>query len=242
MLLDSGASNEGPKMPDSVNSDPVRGDPVRTDTGGREGGREKVRSCRICGALFVVSDTTTDACEECNSTEPPNVRARPAKPIVQTAKGSKSSGGGTWITPPGQSVADSAKVLGLPTKTKWRSPPFVIRFPEGDQREQPPDPPPKPPSRLMALASLIQSRNAVIVFAVLAFGALLYWRYPRSFRLLGQKLARLSAAIQQTGDSPQAAPSQQNTSSQQYREAVSRQRQKEAQLQQRKDAGLPQSR
>jgi hypothetical protein len=110
--------------------------------------------------------------------------------------------------------------LALPAKTKWRSPPFAIRFPETDLRERP-LPPRKPPSMLMRL---LKSGTVMAAFAILISGGAVLWHYGilQSLRL---------PAIPSLGGSPQK-----------QREDAIRKRENEAKRQQQKAAAFSQHR
>jgi len=129
---------------------------------------------------------------------------------------------------------DRPNKLDLPAKTRWRSPPFAVRFPETDAREQPP--PPEPPSRRMRLMMFLRSASVVAVLAVLIVGGVLVARYglPQSLRWpLKNSTAGSPVALRQIDSAPPTGASKEE------REAAFRQRQKEAKRQQQRATAMP---
>ena len=203
-------SSERPKMPDLTS-------------------RQKLRPCRFCGRPLNASDEASEACDECKTTGPQQVKKRSAEPATLAATGKSSSGEGEWITPSVTYLPGESSELDLPAKTNWRSPPFVIRFAEADGRDIPASPRAKPPSRLLAL---VKSRLVIAAFAILASGIVLISLYgvPKSLQLPGR-----NPFVGQP-----AAP-RKDTTFQQQREAAFRQ-ERDAKYRQQKAVAIPQHR
>ena len=152
--------------------------------------RRKMRHCRDCGRPFAASNSTAEACADCQPTKSHRTKQRSSEPALAAA-GARSSGEGEWITPPVMYSDDESSEAGetsghdessesedsgshdesstpeSPGKTKWRSPPITIQFAAPDEKDDPVVPTEKQPCRLK---TVIKSAFVVATPVILAVG------------------------------------------------------------------------